>query len=205
MNENDVFNAKFYANSKNGLKILVSLKLAEIRAFWLEFVEKNVVKVSKEGHHGNFECCHCLKFLSARISANWRDRAVLTAFLSSTHFFVLECGCRKQKVTASRQGRRIPVKAVAFPDGDGERFSQQETGRIAQVTENKRPVHFPSRPHFPSSRPAHFPSSRPVSSIHLSLHLDGLSETTSTSLSLDVYAVKMKNCKCIYSVQIIWP
>ena len=35
--------------------------------------------------------------------------------------------------------------------------------------------------------------------------MDGVSETKSTSVSLDVYSVKMKNCKCIYPVRIVRP
>ena len=35
--------------------------------------------------------------------------------------------------------------------------------------------------------------------------LDGVSESKSTSVSLDVFSVKMKNCKCIYPVRICRP
>ena len=35
--------------------------------------------------------------------------------------------------------------------------------------------------------------------------LDGVSETKSTSVSMDVYSVKMKNCKAIYPIRIIRP
>lgn len=39
----------------------------------------------------------------------------------------------------------------------------------------------------------------------LQLSLDGVSESKSTSVSLDVYSVKMRNCKAIFPVRIIRP
>ena len=37
------------------------------------------------------------------------------------------------------------------------------------------------------------------------MSLDGVSEARSTSVSLDVYSVKMSNCKCIYPIRIVRP
>ena len=37
------------------------------------------------------------------------------------------------------------------------------------------------------------------------ISLDGVSESKSTSVSLDVFSLKMKNCKCVYPIRIIRP
>ena len=49
------------------------------------------------------------------------------------------------------------------------------------------------------------PRSRMQGANEVQASLDGVSESKSTSISLDVYSIKIKNCKCIYPVRIIRP
>ena len=49
------------------------------------------------------------------------------------------------------------------------------------------------------------PRSRLPGGKDVQISLDGVSETKSTSVSIDVYSVKMRNCKCVYPVCITRP
>ena len=49
------------------------------------------------------------------------------------------------------------------------------------------------------------PKSQPLQDNALKLSLDGVSESRSTNISLDVYSVKINDCKSVFPIRIIRP